>query len=148
MHWHLSHSTTKKFKATQVGEFIQIRGQLLQITTTVQLQYLQVVYERSKQQRCLRFPTKSGTSLRPEQPNKDKTRIISPSSCGKSHMLLVNTLSHFEIDEFVYRRLPIVFKARGNPLHFLTIFIPISFSSAFNSGLSSWNACLRNTCQQ
>ncbi|RDY11156.1 hypothetical protein CR513_04217, partial [Mucuna pruriens] len=72
--------------------------------------------ERSKEQRCLRFPTKSGTSVRPEQLDKDKTH------------------------DFVRRRLPIVFKARGNPWHFLTIFIPISFCSAFNSGLSSWNA--------
>ncbi|KAH1148520.1 hypothetical protein GYH30_043239 [Glycine max] len=42
MRWHLYNFSIYKFKAMQIGEFMQIRGQLLQISTTIQLQYLQV----------------------------------------------------------------------------------------------------------
>jgi len=46
-----------------------------------------------------------------------------------------------EIDDFVRKRHPIAFKAKGNPLHSLTILLPIFFNSSFNSRLSSFDAC-------
>ncbi|WVZ13605.1 hypothetical protein V8G54_011171 [Vigna mungo] len=69
------------------------------------------------------------------------------TSFGKSHMSLSNTLFQSEMDDFVCKRLPIVFKARGNPLHFSTILLPISFLSSFNSRSSSFRACSSKTFQ-
>ncbi|BAU01001.1 hypothetical protein VIGAN_11015200 [Vigna angularis var. angularis] len=62
-------------------------------------------------------------------------------------MSLFNTLFQSERNDFVQRRLPIVFKARGNPLHFSTILLPISFFSSFNSRSSPFRACSSKTFQ-
>ncbi|WVZ02985.1 hypothetical protein V8G54_023791 [Vigna mungo] len=71
-------------------------------------------------------------------------RTISPF--GSSHILFRSTVSHSERDDLLYNKLPIVFKARGSPVHFLTIFLPISLHFGFGS-VPSRNACLANNSQ-
>ena len=62
-------------------------------------------------------------------------------------MLLLNTPSHSEADDFDCKRPPTVSRARGSPWHFSTIFMPISSNTEFDLELSSLNTYLAKTCQ-
>jgi hypothetical protein len=70
------------------------------------------------------------------------------SSIGKSHNSLLNTLSHSSTCNLDHKRAPIALIAKGRPLHFHTICVPIACSSVYASKLPMGNVNFANNDKQ
>jgi hypothetical protein len=69
-------------------------------------------------------------------------------SIDKSYNSLLNTLSDSLTSNLDHKRAPITLIAKGRPLHFSTIRLPISSSYEYASKLPSWKAYFANSGQQ
>ncbi|RHN66435.1 hypothetical protein MtrunA17_Chr3g0091021 [Medicago truncatula] len=76
----------------------------------------------------------------------EKMLLLSPSE--KCHKSVSNILTHLISENFLCKRIPNVFRAKGKPPHFSTILIPMDSRFGYSNIFLPSKACLTNKLQE